>query len=410
MRFVLRQEPFGYTFFDKQELSFWLLARDELEEFLKKAKIDPGQVELLGLKQRTYRKDILCAPIRVYFELTLVCNLRCQYCFSCSGSQKAEELDTKTIFKSLDHLKENNVLDVRFTGGEPTCRGDWVEIFKYAKNLGFAVSCNTNGAYPDPKINKEFSKLNLEQVTVSLDGDRQAHEINRGKGNFEKTIRNLKEMSSLGVKLRINTLVSKYSAHDVEKLIEIASKYAKEINFFTIEFIGRGEKFASSVGISVEEHYSMSRKIKGFMGKYPNLNILHFAKVTEKRMISSRASKRLGIKKGLPSGLITFAISSDGSYCSSGYMPHINTRYVLGNVKSDDLFSVWQKNPLLEKIRDDGTKLLSFCANCKMYKSKKCQGPKYETELNRFLHPEVKNPSCIFGNGPSLLKSCRLFT
>lgn len=129
-------------------------------------------------KERNIRYDILYSPTRIYYELTLKCNLHCQYCFNDSGIPRPNELTTKEVLKSLEDLREANVLDVRFTGGEPFCRPDWYEIFKRAKQLGFAVSCNTNGVYRGNYWEK-LANLNLEQITLSIDGRQDSHEKNR---------------------------------------------------------------------------------------------------------------------------------------------------------------------------------------------------------------------------------------
>lgn len=404
--FALRQEPFGYTFFNKQKLRHRFLHKTELEKFLKDRQISIDQVEILKFKRKDYRKNILYSPIRIYYELTLACNLHCRYCYNSSGKPRRNELTTSEILKSLDHFKKNNVLDIRFTGGEPTCRYDWFEILKYAKDLGIAVSCNTNAVYYNPKICKQFAKLNLEQVTVSLDGDKKSHEMNRGGGTFDRTIENIKNMHFNGVRLRINTLVNKYSVQDVEKVLEIASKYTDEINFFTIEFIGRGAHLESTDGISVKDHYAMSKKIQKLRSKYSNLNILHFAEVSKKTSVNIKAGEEFGLKIGPPSGSTTLNVLSDGDYCRGGYTPYIDKNLIMGNVRTDDLFDIWQKNPLLEKMRDDGGKLILFCKKCPKFIANKCQGPKYETELHRYLDPNVKNPTCIHGDGPSLLTRC----
>lgn len=404
--FTLRQEPFGYTFFYKQKLRYRFLHKIELDEFLKEQQIKRDQVEILKFKRKDYRKDILYSPIRIYYELTLGCNLHCRYCYNGSGKRRRKELSTSEILKSLDHFKNCNVLDIRFTGGELTCRDDWFTILKYAKNLGFAVSCNTNAAYFNQKTCEQFAELNLEQVTVSLDGDRENHEMNRGKGTFDRTIDNIRNMHSMGVRLRINTLVNRYSAKDVEKVLEIASKYTDEINFFTVVFIGRGSHLESTDGISIKDHYAMSKKIQKLYRKYPNLNILHFSEVSKINSVNTDASEKFDLKVGPPAGSTTFNVLSDGSFCCGGYTPYIDRRLIMGDVRSDDLFNVWQKSPLLEKMRNDGGKLILFCKKCHKFIENKCQGSKYETELHRLLNPVVKNPTCIYGGGPSLLKLC----
>jgi len=363
-------------------------------------------VEKLKAKTDTLRKDVIYSPIRVYFEITLACNLRCRYCYNNSGAPRLDELNTKEIFDALTDLKKHNVIDIRFTGGEPTCRKDWFEIMSYAKDLGFAVSCNTNAAYTDKSIPEKFAALNIEQVTVSLDGGKENHERNRGKGTFDRTINNLKSMHDLGVNLRINTLVNKYSINDIEFILEIASKYVKEINFFTIVFLGRGFHAENSDGVTVSEHLEMSKKIEKLKTKYPHLKILHFAEVSHTTSVGQECESKFSLKVGPPSGFTTFNIISNGDYACGGYSPYISNNLPLGNIKKQNIFDVWQNNNKLEEIRLDSQKLILFCNNCEKFKKRECQGSKYETELIRLLNPEVKNPTCIFGDGPSLLKIC----
>lgn len=404
--YALREESFGYTFFNKKELKHKFLLREELESWYKYNNIKEEDVEILKIKNNLFRKDIIYSPIRIYFEITLACNLRCRYCYNNSGLSRKNELSTKEIFKVLDNLKKQNVLDIRFTGGEPTCHKDWFNIMAYAKKLGFSVSCNTNATYIDKSIPKKLAKLNLEQVTVSLDGNKENHERNRGKNTFDRTILNLKKMHDLGVNLRINTLINKYSINDVEFVLDIASKYTKEINFFTIVFLGRGFHAENSDGVSINEHLEMSKKIEKLKNKYKDLKILHFAEVSRTTSVGQECGFKFLLKVGPPSGFTTFNILSNGDYACGGYSPYIRKNLCLGNIKQQDIFNVWQKNKKLEKIRDDSRKLILFCNECEEFKSGKCQGSKYETELIRFFNPEVKNPTCIFGDGPSLLKIC----
>lgn len=404
--YALREESFGYTFFDKKKLKHKFFLPEELEPWYEQNNIAEEDVEILKIKNSLFRKDIIYSPIRIYFEITLACNLRCRYCYNDSGMPRANELSTKEIFQALDDFKKQNVLDIRFTGGEPTCRKDWFEIMAYAKKLDFAVSCNTNAAYTDESIPEKFAKLNIEQVTVSLDGNKENHERNRGKNTFDRTVLNLQKMHDLGVNLRINTLINKYSINDIEFLLDIASKCTKEINFFTIVFLGRGFHAENSDGVTVYEHLEMSKKIEKLKNKYPDLKILHFAEVSRATSVGQESESKFLLKVGPPSGFTTFNVISNGDYACGGYSPYISKSLPLGNVKQQNIFDVWQADEKLEKIREDSHKLILFCNKCEKFKNRECQGSKYETELIRLLNPEVKNPTCIFGDGPSLLKIC----
>ena len=150
----------------------------------------------------------------------------------------------------------------------------------------------------------------------------------------------------------------------------------------------------------------MSKKIEKAKKNYPNLKILHFAEVSHTTSVNQDSESKFGLMVGPPSGFTTLNISSNGYYSCGGYSPYIDKDMFLGSAKEQNVFDVWQSNNKLEIIREDSKKLIMFCNNCEKFKNKECQGSKYETELIRLLNPGVKNPTCIFGDGPSLLKLC----
>ena len=93
--YALREESFGYTFFDKRNLKHKFLLQKEIKPWYKKNNIKEDEVEHLKIKNNSFRKDIIYSPIRVYFETTLRCNLRCRYCYNSSGMSRDKELSTK---------------------------------------------------------------------------------------------------------------------------------------------------------------------------------------------------------------------------------------------------------------------------------------------------------------------------
>lgn len=402
-RYLLRDEPFGYTFYDKDKLSHQFILKKELNSFLNKTNISINDYEYLKAEHKGYRKDIVYSPIRIYYELTLACNLQCKSCFNSSGKPRHYELSTKEVIDSLYHLRANNILDLRFTGGELILRPDWYKILRTAKELGFAVSCNTNATHLDDKINKLFAELKLEQVTISIDGNKIHHEMNRGKNTFDRTIKNLKRLHELGVKLRINTLINKSSLYDLEFMVDLASKYTTEINFFITRFIGRGSEFKKNGNlVTFEEFYQMSKKAEKLRLKYPNLHIMHFEEATLKNSSRKGNFDKYGLRIGPPDATTRFNIMSDGSMWAGGYIPYVDKSYFLGNIVKNSIFDVWQNSSKIEEFRRQSRKLENYCSKCDKY-SKTCPGPNFELELLRKIDPEISNPYCFYGTGPSLL-------
>lgn len=400
-RFTLRDEPFGFTLYDKSSLRHEFIPREDWKKVKIEKAISGQGFNYLPAKRTDFRKDILYSPIRVYWELTLGCNLHCRYCFNNSGKARPSELTSEEMVQGLYKLKDANVLDIRFTGGELTVRPDWYNVLKTAKDLDFSVSCNTNGVYMDTHVPEKFASLDLEQVTISIDGKRETHEKNRGKGTFDKTLESLKQMHKLGIKLRINTLITKSSLNDLDYMVELASQYATEINFFITRFIGRGDSLEAE-SASFEEFYEMAQRAIEIRTRYPQLSILHFEQATIKNSSRSGYYDRLGLRLGPPDGTTHFNVTSDGGLWAGGYVPYIDSGYRLGNIKHDDLFEIWQRSPRLERFRDEAMRLELHCASCQEF-TKRCPGPNFELELLRKKKPGTQNPYCLYGKGPSLL-------
>ena len=298
-------------------------------------------------------------------------------------------------------MRAANILDIRFSGGELTRRPDWYEILKEAKSLGFTVSCNTNGVYNDPTIIDKFVDLDLDQVTLSIDGKKESHEKNRGAGTFDKTVDSLKKLHERGVKLRINTLITKSSLDDLDYMAELASQYAMEINFFITRFIGRGCDLKTEAA-SFEEFYVMSQHANEVRKKYPKLSLLHFEQATIQNSSRSGLYDRLGLRVGPPDGTTRFNLTSDGGLWAGGYMPYVDPTYRLGDIRRDDIFDIWQHSEKLDKFRTESAKLELYCQKCEKFGTQ-CPGPNFELESFRKQHPGTPNPYCFYGDGPSLL-------
>jgi len=106
--------------------------------------LDPYKLETLKITEDFH----LHAPLVVWLEVTQRCNLHCEHCFMSASSLSGpsdSEMSTEKIFSLLDELKQQGVLSLVLTGGEPFVRSDFLEILDYAASLGFVTAVVTNG-------------------------------------------------------------------------------------------------------------------------------------------------------------------------------------------------------------------------------------------------------------------------
>src|SRR3990167_2579403 len=96
---------------------------------------------------RDFHKIAGHKPIVAQIELTFRCPLHCEHCYTdCYNNNDSakDEMSTEDIKLVLGKCKEDGVLWLSFTGGDPLIRKDFTEIYIYAKNLGFIVTIFTS--------------------------------------------------------------------------------------------------------------------------------------------------------------------------------------------------------------------------------------------------------------------------
>jgi len=131
----------------------------------------------------------------VTLVLTHRCNLACHYCYS--GEHFRKEMDDATLERALDLLYADgaDLAQLGFFGGEPFLAFDAmrraVEGARRradAKGRRLQLQCTTNGTILHPE-QVDFVARTGMRITVSLDGVREAHELNRptasGSSSFD---------------------------------------------------------------------------------------------------------------------------------------------------------------------------------------------------------------------------------
>src|SRR5262249_49203329 len=130
----IRKEQFGYTLaFASGTIGFYkpsagvLLLRGTTEQ----------ELETHRLTELTVGDTFhLAGPLIAWIEITRACNLPCKHCYINAGKARRHELSTDEVKRLLDDLKAHGVFCVVFLGGEPFIRPDFLELVRYAHELG----------------------------------------------------------------------------------------------------------------------------------------------------------------------------------------------------------------------------------------------------------------------------------
>lgn len=195
-------------------------------------------------------------------SITEYCNYRCFYCMP-NGSQEVSK-DYLTKKEILDIVRAGvkiGISKVRITGGEPLVRGDLEEIVKGISDIKEIkeVCITTNGSLLFERIDGLY-RAGLTRVNVSLDTlDSENFKRITNGGNFERVWSGIEKTISLGISLRVNTvLVRGVNDNEINKLVDLTVRYPLDLRFIELMPIGEGKKYN---GLNEEEIIKNIKKI-----------------------------------------------------------------------------------------------------------------------------------------------------
>lgn len=319
----------------------------------------------------------LSAPLRVFLDITYKCNLQCKHCFANSQKFNLNELTTKDLLKLIDQMRNTGTFFLSIGGGEPLIRNDIFHIIEYARKNFIAVSITTNGLLINKEKAKEFNKLNLNTITVSIDGLEKAHDRIRGKGTFKKTIEKIKilrrycQTAALAVRTTINSL----NINEYKKLIKLAKKLSLDsIKFNPIRLFGK-TKDNQYLLISQDEYINFLKNVQKLKDKLK----IDLPKLDNKKYWF------VGLQGfGCHGGKETCNISPSGDFSPCIFL---GNEFIVGNIKNESFLNLWTKTKKIARFSGN-----EICNNCSEYKN--CRGGCRSRALFGYKDINAIDPFC----------------
>ncbi len=179
------------------------------------------------LYAKIFKKRI---PVRVAFQLTTKCNMRCTYCYvNFDTYKKAQDLSKEQVFALFDDLYRHGTRWVWFLGGEPMSRKDFGEIIDYAQKKGIFCDMNSNGLLINENTIETVKKL--DAVCISIDGNEESNDYYRGKGSFKKAVAAVKLLRNHGVKVRLHAILTKHTYRTLDDMVKLATELGVTFNY-----------------------------------------------------------------------------------------------------------------------------------------------------------------------------------
>jgi len=323
--------------------------------------------------------------LRIFWELTRECNLRCIHC--CTNSGHKVQNYGKEYFKTIiDKLGSYEVEEVFLTGGEPLIVRSIFEIITELKNYGYKVSMSTNGTLLSAKIASILSQIGCDGVHVSVDGaTKKTHDWFRGyNGAFFKAMRALDYLKNEGIQTTISCILHKKNTNEIEEVVKIGiEKDCKTITFYPLLPIGRGRQSAS-LCLNPKDLSILSSKLRNLRDKYINDIQVEYIWMTD--------SHELGPLEDCYASKVT-VITPEGDFAACPWLYKVDKRFIFGNLLTGDIAHLHRRMvDYIDKIKKVRYSKLRLCKSCP-YNQKCGRGCLMMTKL-KFDNYYVNDPLC----------------
>lgn len=189
-------------------------------------------------------EEILCEkaefnriPISATFEISPICNMDCQMCYI---AQKKKEVDDNGGLLDVDFwvniakdARDNGMLFLLLTGGEPFLYKNFKELYFRLSDLGIYICINTNGTLIDEEIVSWFVKRPPRRLNISLYGgsNETYDKLCKNPKGFDQVIKTFEMLRKNNIMFRINSVLTKENVEDYYKIINIAEHFRVPLHF-----------------------------------------------------------------------------------------------------------------------------------------------------------------------------------
>ena len=315
--------------------------------------------------------------------VTQGCNLACQHCYANARKPFPNEMTTDEIKQLVDDLASmpwnNDVSRVGLTGGEFFTRPDALEVIDYVHSKGFKVLVSSNALLLTDKTIARLAKYVNLKISISLDGPTaEIHEFIRGKETFERTLRVIQALTAGGVSVGVNMFVHQGNLDLIEETIRLADNLGvRSFNCLNLMRVGRANSRRSRSELARVSEHLLYKKLFAILRE--NFRYQELMKN------STFANQIMGIAGGVKShycGIGTnraLYVRADGSIypCPDTAL----SRFHLGNVRNEKLWSIWKHSSLLHELRQlDVDTMNPTCAKCdvRYFCGGGCRGENYQ--------------------------------
>jgi len=164
-------------------------------------------------------------PFQMHVRVTDECNSHCSYCREFYRINHKIQPSTQQLFDLVEGCSKLGTKRITLLGGEALLRADIDEVIAKIKSCNISCSLTTNGY----SLNRHINGLKkLDQVSVSIDGDKISHDTYRGSGSWDTAVNAIKTARSYGIPVQLMVTITNLT--DCKAVF--LTKLARELDCF----------------------------------------------------------------------------------------------------------------------------------------------------------------------------------
>ena len=290
--------------------------------------------------KRTWNDNRLMS---VLLELTYACNLDCTFCYN-DSSLDGKRLSLDQYRELLDDLASLGVLHLCLTGGEPLAHPRFFDITAHARSLGFVIRLKTNGhAVKEALARRIRDEVDPFLVEVSVHGatadthDRQT----RVPGSFERLVANIRTMKSVGLRVKANSVLTRWNEHEVEELLALCDDLDVAFQIDPeVKPRDDGDRSPLSIEASPEGQARCRRALEAHAKR-------DFEVMERPSAAAARRATMAGTDKHCGAGSNSIAIDPYGAV-----FPCVQWRVSIGHLHEQRVTDMWVESGVLREVRE----------------------------------------------------------
>lgn len=162
-------------------------------------------------------------PIAGNFELTARCNFNCPMCYVHMTEEQVaasgRELTAQQWLEIARSARDQGMIFVLLTGGEPFMRKDFFEIYRGMKKLGLLISINSNGSMLRGEILEKLLEDPPFRINISLYGGcDETYRRMCGRPVYHQVKENIRALKAAGVDVSLNLSITPYNCGDLDRI------------------------------------------------------------------------------------------------------------------------------------------------------------------------------------------------